>query len=121
MIGIEFAVFVIALTAAGSMQEDSEDNGYISIDKQIQIIADVNNSQDRVQPFAYLVQIQDENDVTISLAWLTGALSPKQTLSPALSWIPEKSGTYSATIFVWESIDNPDALSLPLNLQINVR
>ena len=121
MIGIELVLFVVALTAPGSIQDISEENDHVSVDKQVQIVADVSNSQDKIQSFAYIVQIQDQNDVTVSLAWLTGALSPKQTLSPALSWIPEQQGDYTATIFVWESIDNPDALSPPLTLEINVR
>ena len=117
----EFAMLVIALTLAASLHDVDQDDDFISVDKQVQIVADVSNSQDRIQNFAYLVQIQDQNDVTVSLAWLTGALSPKQTLSPALSWTPQKTGSYTATIFVWESIDNPSALSPPLVLPLDVK
>ena len=112
----EIIFLTLALTAASEQDDNS-----LHVDNQVQIVADVSNSQDKIQPFAYLVQIQDENDVTISLAWLTGALSPKQTLSPALSWTPERPGTYTATIFVWESIDNPNALSRPLVLPLVVK
>ena len=94
---------------------------YVSVDQQVQIVADVSNSQEKIQPFAYIVQIQDENNVTVTLSWLTGALSAKQTFSPALSWIPEDPGSYTATIYVWKSINNPEALSPPLSLEINVR
>lgn len=117
----EFTMIVIALTLAASLHDVDQDDDFISVDKQVQIVADVSNSQDRVQNFAYIVQIQDQDDVTVSLAWLTGALSPKQTLSPALSWIPENTGSYTATIFVWESIDNPNALSPPLVLPLVVK
>ena len=117
----ESVMFFIALTLTASLQDVDQDNDFISVDQQVQIVADVSNSQDRIQNFAYLVQIQDDNDVTISLAWLTGALSPKQTLSPALSWIPKNPGSYTATIFVWESIDNPSALSHPLVLPLVVK
>ena len=112
---VELIFLTLALTAAES------DDGFLQVDNQVQIVADVSNSQDKIQPFAYLVQIKDENKVTVSLAWLTGTLSPKQTLSPALSWTPESTGSYTATIFVWESIDNPNALSRPLILQLDVR
>lgn len=83
----------------------------ISVDQQVQITSDITNSQNREQQFAYLVQVQDENGVTVSLAWITGSLSSGQSFSPALSWIPLTSGTYTATAFVWESVDNPTALS----------
>ncbi len=113
----EIIILTLVLTAAS----ESDDDGFLDVDNQVQIVADVSNSQDKIQPFAYLVQIQDENNVTVSLAWLTGALSPKQTLSPALSWTPERPGSYTATIFVWESIDNPNALSHPLVLPLIVK
>jgi hypothetical protein len=92
----------------------------VSVDQQVQITADLINGQDREQPFAYLVQIQDENGVTVSLAWITGSLSAGQSFSPALSWIPSTSGTYTATVFVWESVDNPTALSPPVSVDITV-
>lgn len=95
--------------------------GYVLVDEQIEITSDVTNSQDRIQNFAYIVQLKNDGGVTISLAWITGALSPNQRLSPALSWTPDKAGMYTADIFVWESIKNPDALSRPLHLDIKVR
>ncbi len=92
----------------------------VAIDQQVQISADLANGQDREQSFAYLVQIQDANGVTVSLAWITGSLSPGQSFSPALSWIPTEAGTYTATAFVWESVDNPTALSPPVSTTVNV-
>jgi hypothetical protein len=94
--------------------------GSVSVDQQVQITADLANGQDREQSFAYLVQVQDGNGVTVSLAWITGSLSAGQSFSPALSWIPESSGSYTATVFVWESVDNPTALSPPVSVTITV-
>jgi hypothetical protein len=93
----------------------------VSVDQQVQISADLANGQDRKQSFAYLVQIQDGNGVTVSLAWITGSLLGGQSFSPALSWIPEQAGTYSATAFVWESVDNPTALSPPVSTTVTVQ
>ncbi|QLH07596.1 hypothetical protein [Nitrosopumilus ureiphilus] len=93
----------------------------VAVDQQVQISADLANGQDREQAFAYLVQIQDGNGVTVSLAWITGSLSSGQSFSPALSWIPTQSGSYTATAFVWESVDNPTALSPPVSTTITVQ
>ena len=101
-------------------QEVTKSIKSVEVGKQIQIVSDVNNNQDRNQPFAYIVQIKDEYGVVISLGWLTGELTPGQFLSPALSWIPENTGVYTATIFVWEGIDNPVALSHPLEITLEV-
>jgi hypothetical protein len=92
----------------------------VSVDQQIQVEADIANGQDRNQEFAYLVQIQNKDGVTVKLAWITGDLTPGQNLSPALSWIPDEVGEYTVTAFVWESVSNPTALSPPITTTISV-
>jgi hypothetical protein len=93
----------------------------VSVDQQVQLTADLSNGQDSEQAFAYLVQVQNESGVTVSLAWITGSLSAGQAFSPALSWIPTEAGSYTATAFVWESVDNPTALSPSVSTTVNVR
>ncbi len=92
----------------------------VTVDQQVQIVCDVANGQDREQPFAYLIQIQDANGVTVQLAWITGSLTAGQSFSPSQSWIPQEAGAYNATAFVWESVDNPTALSPPVDTPITV-
>jgi len=92
----------------------------VSVNQQVQIAADVSNGQSADQAFAYLVQVQDGDGVTVSLAWITGSLTAGQSMSPALSWTPSDSGTYTATVFVWESVDNPTALSPTTSVSIDV-
>jgi hypothetical protein len=92
----------------------------VTVDQQVQIAADVANGQSKDQAFAYLVQVQDGNGVTVSLAWITGSLTAGQSMSPALSWTPSDSGSYTATVFVWESVDNPTALSPTVSVDIDV-
>jgi len=90
------------------------------VDEQIMVMTDISNNQDTQQNFAYITQVRNNDDVVISLSWLTGSLSPRQSFSPAQSWIPTESGTYHIQVFVWESIDNPEALSPPLSMTVNV-
>ena len=92
----------------------------VSVDQQVQITADLTSGQDRDQDFAYLVQIQDEDGVTIALSWITGTLGAGATFSPSQSWTPSETGSYTATIFVWESVSNPTALSPQLSITIDV-
>jgi len=92
----------------------------VSVGQQVQIAADVSNGQSGDQAFAYLVQVQDGDGVTVSLAWITGSLTAGQSMSPALSWTPSGSGSYTATVFVWESVDNPTALSPTVSVDIDV-
>lgn len=96
-------------------------NGTVKTGQQIQVTADLANGQNTDQPFAYLVQIQDSSGVTVSLSWITGTLTAGQSLNPAQSWTPSAAGTYTAQIFVWQSISNPNALSPPLSTTITVQ
>jgi hypothetical protein len=100
-------------------QSSSEDKMHF-VDEQIMIMADVSNNQDTQQNFAYITQVKNDRDVVISLSWLTGSLSPRQSFSPAQSWIPTEPGTYHIQVYVWESIDHPSALSPPLSMVVNV-
>lgn len=117
---IVFLVFITSAFADSPIEIASKSSKTVETGKQIQIAADLQNNQDFEQDFAYIVQIQNENGVTVSLAWLTGTLQPAQSFSPAISWIPNEAGQYEATIFVWESITNPSALSHTLTMAINV-
>jgi len=109
-------VFAEPITVQVSSQEKIH-----FVDEQIMIMADISNNQDVQQNFAYITQVKNDEDVVISLSWLTGSLSPRQSFSPAQSWIPNESGNYHIQVFVWESIDNPEALSPPLSMTVNVR
>ena len=120
-----FSIMLFSIIPAGYSQMKSNatlENGIwnTKVGKQVQITTDVTNGQDRAQPFAYIVQIQNQDGVVYSLSWITGTLDAGQSLSPSQSWMPTTPGTYTAQIFVWASVDNPDALSPPLAMKIIV-
>jgi hypothetical protein len=125
---MKFLIFFLILFPTNLVFADTEsvltqilpDDNILTLGNQIMITADVSNSQNTQQSFAYLTQIKNENHVVISLSWLSGSLSPRQSLSPAQSWTPTESGLYFIEIFVWESIDNPEALSPPLSMTVKV-
>ena len=101
---------------------DTFDNsiGAASVGQQVVITADLSNGQDRDQKFIFLIQVQDENGVTVSLNWVLGTLAAGQSFSPGASWTPTDAGTYDVTAFVWESIDNPTALSPTATIALTV-
>ncbi len=94
--------------------------GPVKVGQQIEITAPLANGLNCVQPFAYIVQIQDSNGVTLSLSWITGTLAIGQSLDPGQSWIPTAPDTYNAQIFIWDSLDNPNALAPPMSTSIYV-
>ena len=120
-----FGIIVFSIIPSGYSQTKSGatlENGIwnTKIGKQVQIATDVTNGLDRSQPFAYIVQIQNQDGVVYSLSWITGTLDAGQSLSPSQSWMPTTPGIYTAQIFVWTSVNNPDALSPTLTMKISV-
>ena len=95
-------------------------SGPVISGQQIQIVGELNNNQDRDQPFVYVIQIQDGNNITVSLSWIAGTLTAGQSFKPAQSWTPTAAGTYTINIFVWQSIKNPNSLVPPTMVEINV-
>lgn len=92
----------------------------VPANKQVQIAADLTSGTNTDQPFAYIVQVLDKNGVAVQLSWITGTLSVGQSLNPSQSWTPTVPGNYTAQIYVWSGISNPDALSQPLIMKITV-
>jgi len=80
---------------------------------------DFKNSQNIVQPYAFLVQIQGDT-IETQLKWVEGKLSPGYSSSPSTSWIPTKPGVYSATAFGWVSVNDYTALMSPQSLKFQV-
>jgi hypothetical protein len=125
---MKFLILVLLFSTTGLAFADTGDVSIqipsdfhiLTLGNQIMITADVSNSQNSQQPFAYLTQIKNEHQAVISLSWLTGSLSPRQSFSPAQSWTPTDSGLYTIEVFVWESVDNPEALSPPLSMTVKV-
>ncbi len=125
---MKILVFLVMLSVIGMgtvfaepvTTQITSDENFLVVDEQIMIMTDISNNQDVQQNFAYITQVKNDNGVVISLSWLTGSLSPRQTFSPAQSWIPTESGIFYIQIFVWEGIDNPDALSPPLSMTVSV-
>ena len=67
-----------------------------------------------------ITQISDSDNVVVHLSWMEGILTTDHIVTPTISWIPEKPGTYFVTTFFWESIGNPTALAPPTSVEVTV-
>ncbi|MDE1765833.1 MAG: SIR2 family protein [Thaumarchaeota archaeon] len=88
--------------------------------QEIHMASDLVNDQNKDQPFAYLVQVQDDKGITVSLTHISGTVSSKQSSPVTQRWIPTLPGNYTIQIFVWRSIENPNALCPPTQIRIRV-
>jgi hypothetical protein len=103
------------------LDKDNKELSIISKDQHVQITADLFNNLNNEQPFAYMVQISDSNGVTVKTSRMSSSIGPYQTCTVSQLWIPDTQGTYNITIYVWESVDNPSALSPTLSITMNVK
>ena len=92
----------------------------ISVDTRVHFEADLVSGQDKEQDYAYLVQIEDANGVIIKLDWSGGVMPAGGSQNAAQSWIPDTPGAYTVTMFAWESVSNPTALSPKAVIDISV-
>ena len=92
----------------------------INVDQQVQIM-------DTVPPIcggpklAYIMQVQDQNQMTVSLSWIEGIFEQGQSVNFSESWTPFDSGNYTITRYLWQSIDNANALGSPISKTIEVK
>jgi len=100
--------------------EDGKEISAFSIEKPFFIESKLHNKQDREQPFAFLVKLQDENNVTVLFESKNGILQSNTEQKISIKCLLKFGGTFSINAFVWESEDNPTALSSPLTKRIKV-
>ncbi|MEM3083763.1 MAG: hypothetical protein QXP61_01595, partial [Nitrososphaerales archaeon] len=81
------------------------------IHDNILIKSQIANDRNIGQKFAYIVQVKDSDGITISLSWISGVLYAGDSIAAAQAWIPTNKGKHYIEVFVWESLDNPVALS----------
>ncbi len=103
------------------LDQNQVDNNNVQVGQQIlfssELISQIQNKRD----FAYLVQVQNDKGRTMYLSWLSGIILPEQKITSSVSWLPELPGSYTTTVFVWESLNNHNALSSPQSIKFLVK
>jgi hypothetical protein len=91
----------------------------IRVSKGLHFVVDLTNHGSIEKSILVPIQITHSNEV-VSLASIKGALSPGQSISPSLSWVPSKPGIHEATVFGWlDENSNTPAFS-PKSLKFEV-
>lgn len=92
----------------------------LEVKQKVNISTMLVNQQQKSQPFVLLADIKDESGITIQNPTITGSLTNNEQVFLQLPWSPQHPGNYFINLFVWESIDNPTALSMVIPLKIKV-
>ena len=83
-----------------------------SANSEIIIQSTVTNADTASHTFTFLVQVKNSDSEVIHLVWVRDlTLAADGTATPGVQWIPDSSGTFTAEVYVWESISTQVALS----------
>jgi hypothetical protein len=78
---------------------------------QVILSTTVKNTLTVAQPFVTVVEVRDEDGITVFLAWQTGILNANGETEVGLSWTPEEPGDYEVRVLTLSSITSPQILS----------
>lgn len=71
-------------------------------------------------PITVILYVTDDEGKSTYIAWVDASVPPNDFKTFEFSWTPNKTGQHTLTVFTWESIDNPTALSSPSSTTIHV-
>ena len=93
----------------------------VATNQKVSITTNLTNVQDGDQAFACLVQITEPNGARTMPTATSGLLSSKQSQIAAIPWTPTVPGRYVVSVYVWESLMDPTALSAQLKALVDVK
>jgi len=117
-----FSPFAFSFANARVVDEFGASVSEVTVDKQIQIVADITNGLDKEQSFVYILLVQEENNMgdDVAMKWTEGSLGYLEEVYPALSWTPSAPGSYFVTLAVYPSMGNTSALAPQQTINIDV-
>ncbi|MGH9877967.1 MAG: hypothetical protein ACRD5H_10035, partial [Nitrososphaerales archaeon] len=79
----------------------------VTVGQAVMIEAGVTSNFETTEEVTYISQVKNADGITVALSWITSTLASGQELELAVSWTPEEPGEYTAEIFVWKSVKDP--------------
>jgi len=89
--------------------------------QDIEISSEISNFGKQDQNFVFIVQIKNSDDIVVSLNWIKGTIFSGVTLEPSLKWTPDELGVYTTEIYLWDNLDDLQALNSPISTTFVVR
>ena len=106
-----------AINTTGMTVAFRDDPYAASVGQQVPIAAYLANGQAHAQGFIYIVQVLDADGNTVTVSRVTSTVRAGQVISLSTPWISNEAGTYTATAFVWEPVDEQASQALTFMIQ----
>jgi hypothetical protein len=78
---------------------------------QVLLASELTNAATTTVTMLYIVQVKDSAGTVVLLNYIMGAVPGSASFTFAVSWIPEKAGTYTVEVYAWTSWADPTPLS----------
>jgi hypothetical protein len=88
--------------------------------QQVVITSNVKNNDEQPRPATVIVEVRNEDGITVYLQWQTATIAANGEIQVGLSWIPENSGDYTIRTFVISDLTNPMILSEVVTSEVTV-
>jgi hypothetical protein len=105
--GPESGVEKVALSAVSFKDQQGERLRDVTVGQAVMIETKLTSNFETNEEVTYISQVKNADGITVALSWITSTLASGQSLELAVSWTPEESGEYTAEIFVWKSVKDP--------------
>jgi hypothetical protein len=105
--GPEPGVEKVALSAVSFKDQQGDRLRDVTVGQAVMIETKLTSNFETNEEVTYISQVKNADGITVALSWITSTLASGQSLELAVSWTPEESGEYTAEIFVWKSVKDP--------------
>jgi plastocyanin len=93
----------------------------MTVNQERLITISTNNRSTQQVPYTAIIQMTNADGHLQYLNWTTGVADNDQLTHTRFSWMEEEPGEYSIKAFLWTSLNDPEALSRPAEMQVTVR
>ena len=93
----------------------------IILNEATSITSTLINNLDESQSYTYLMQVEDDEGITISLQTLDDTIQPNETKRVSLPWKSDVPGNYTARVCIWKNKEDPALLAKPIVINIKVK
>ena len=101
----------VSLSTVSFKDQQGERLRDVSVGQAVMIETKLTSNFETTEEITYISQVKDADGVTVALSWITSTLASGQALELAVSWTPEEPGDYTAEIFVWKSVKDPQVFA----------
>ncbi|MFQ5941311.1 MAG: hypothetical protein ACE5KA_06410 [Nitrososphaerales archaeon] len=83
----------------------------IKAEDPVLVKLNITNILAETRGYTYILQVIDQNGFVSSLSWSMGTLTPSESSTAVIAWVPKEPGRYLLQVFVWKSIEDPTPLA----------